>query len=131
MIKGIRLGSGLISVVAAATTTRLFTLGTVSTKKAIIRKIFWHNRTGGNGTLSIGYLTLGAVFTPVLPLILMLNGIDGQLEEVDIPITGNTVEGFCAERTLVTGSLGNIDCQTSVGGAAPADVLVSIEVEVF
>lgn len=129
--KGVRLSSGLVLIVAAAATTRLFTLGTVVPKRAVIRKVMWHNRSGGNTTLSIGYTTLGAVFTPVLPLIYMVNGLDGELDEWHLPVAGNTPQGFCPDTTLVTGTPGDIDAQAAAAGPAPAEVQVIIEVEVI
>lgn len=124
-----RIGGPLTSVTVAATTTLLHTLST--NKKAQIKKIMWNNRTGGNGVLRIGYLTLGAVFTQVLPDIFMVNGIDGELTEDDIPLCGNAADGFKADTTAVTGTLGNIVCQCSVGAAAPTDVQVKVEVDEF
>ena len=125
--KGVRLTTNLASIVIANTTTLLHTLGVG--KRAIIRKIMWHNRTGGPGVLRVGYLTLAAAFVPVLPDIYMLNAMDGEMREEYIPICGNGPEGFVADTTAVTGSLGNISAQATVGGAAPADVQVTLEVE--
>ena len=117
-----------ISVVAANTSYTAWVLS--ANKRAVVKKLHWHNRTGGNGVLRIGYLTLGAVFTQCSADILMLNGVDGGMQEADIPPWGNSAEGgFIADTTLVTGTLGNIIIQCSVGGAAPADVQVSGEVE--
>ncbi|MDD5539703.1 MAG: hypothetical protein PHG61_03325 [Candidatus Marinimicrobia bacterium] len=117
-----------ISVIVAATSYVLWTLSLG--KRAFVRKLVWCNRTGGNGMLRIGYLTLGAVFVQCSPDILMLNGVDGNLTEAQLPPWGNSAEGgFIADTTLVTGTLGNIIVQCSVGGAAPADVQVSAEIE--
>ena len=125
---GIRLGTGQVSVVAAATTTVLHPLS--AGKRAVIKKICWMNRAAaGNTELQIGYLTVGAVFTQVLPDIQMIANIDGQVGEEDLPSVGNGPEGFAADTTLVTGTLGNIVCQCVAAGAAPNDVLVALEVE--
>lgn len=126
--KKVRLSSGLIEFGAAANITTNLWL-TSARKKAVIKKIYWHNRTGGNGMLRIGYLTLGAVFTQVLPDILMLNGFDDVLEEGELPICGNDRDGFVADTTAVTGTLGYIVAQATVAGAAGVNVHVALEVE--
>ena len=86
-----------------------------------------------NANLLIGYgdLTVaGSVFRQVMPSILMVNGVDGVLTEAEIPVVGNGPEGFAADTTPVTGSLGNIIIETDgAAGAAPLDVQVVIEVE--
>lgn len=119
-------GGPLVSCVVAATSYVLHTL-TIG-KKAQIQKIMYCNRTAGASLLRIGYLTLGAVFTQVLPDIYMVPTIDGELSALDIPLCGNAIDGFKSDTTAVTGTLGNIICQCSVAGAAPADVQVKIEV---
>ena len=125
---GVRKSSGLIAMGAAPNVSvNLWTLSLG--KKAVIKKIMWINRTVGAGVLRIGYLTLAAVFTAVLPDITMVAGVDGEMTEAELPISGNTIEGFQADTTLVTGSLGNIIAQASVAGVAPASVQVTIEVE--
>lgn len=134
---GVRLSSGLISIIAAgvvapsnASTLWLLSPG----KRAIIKKIMWINRTGGGGFLRIGYddrvaPVAGPNFTQVLPDILMVAGVDGAMREEDLPICGNTREGFAVDTTANTGTVGNIMAESSVGGAAPNDVMVEIEVE--
>jgi len=122
--KKVLLSTGVVSITVPLATTTLWM--TSAAKKARIRKIRWMNRTGGNGYLRIGYLTLGAVFTPVLPDILMVNLVDDGLEP---PICGNDRDGFVADTTVVTGTLGYIMAQATVAGAAPADVQVELEVE--
>jgi len=118
-----------ISIQAANTSYIAWLLSTG--KKAVIKKIMWINRTGGNGYLRVGYLTNAAVpvFTQVLPDIMMVNGIDGQLTEAELPLCGNRPEGFCADTTANTGTLGNIIIQGSVGGAPANDVMVTLEIE--
>jgi hypothetical protein len=117
-----------ISVVAANTSYILHSLST--NKRGIVRKLHWINRTGGNGFLRVGYLSLAAAFVQCSPDILMINNIDDGYGEDDIPPWGNSEEGgFVANTTALTGTLGNIIIQCSVGGAAPADVMVSAEIE--
>lgn len=116
-----------VSAIAANTSYTLHTLS--AGKRGILRKLFWINRTGGNGFLRIGYTNLAAAFIQVLPDILMINGIDGQFLEEDLPVCGNSPIGFMANTTLVTGSAGNIIVQCSVGAAAPTDVQISGEIE--
>ena len=123
---GVRLGTGPINILVANTS---YTAWTPSTgKRAIIRKIHWYNNTGGNGLLRVGYLTLAAVFTQVLPSILMVNGVDDDMTEGELPIVGNTVEGFYPDTTLVTGTLGLIIVQGTVGIAFP-NCRVAMEIE--
>jgi len=126
--EGVRLSTALVAMGAAANVTVLVHTQSPG-KRAVIKKIIWHNRTGAPGVLRFGFLTLGAVFTQVLPDIFMVAGLDGQLNENDLPICGNTPQGFAADTTAVTGTLGAIQAQSSVAGVAPADVQVRIEVE--
>ena len=120
-----------ISIVAAATSYVAHTLST--NRKQVLRKISWFNRTGGAGVLRVGYLTNAAipVFVQVLPDIDMQNDIWNQLTEIELPIAGNSITGFCADTTLNTGSLGDIVLQSNIGAAAPTDIMVSGEVEEF
>lgn len=122
--------SGLISIVAAAATTLLLTVATG--KKAVIQRILWMNRTGGNGFLRIGYVDVVAgAFQQVLPDILMVNLIEGQVSMIagTLPLCGNSPDGFIADTTPAAGATGTIVAQTSVGAAAPTDVQVIIDVE--
>lgn len=137
---GVRITTGLQSIVAvgggdgvavgaAGITAHTLSLG----KRAVIKRIMWRNRIGVNANLLIGHgdLTVaGSVFRQVMPSILMVNGVDGVLTEAEIPVVGNGPEGFAADTTPVTGSLGNIIIETDgAAGAAPLDVQVVIEVE--
>jgi len=137
---GVRISSGLQSIVAvgggvgALVATGGITAHPLSlNKRAVIKRIMWRNRIGVNANLLIGYgdLTVaGSLFRQVMPSILMVNGIDGELTEAEIPVVGNGPEGFVADTTPVTGSLGNIVIETDgAAGAAPLDVQVVIEVE--
>jgi len=117
-----------ITVIAANTSYTLHTLS--AGKRGILRKLNWMNRAvAGNGFLRIGYTNLAAAFVQVFPDILMVQFIDGGLTEDELPIIGNSPLGFMANTTLLTGSVGNIIVQCSVGGAAPNDVMVSAEIE--
>lgn len=138
---GVRLSTGLVSLTAVGNGDGVaigatgFTAWTLSTgKRAIIRKIMWRNRTGGNGNLLVGYgdrTVAGSIFRQVMPSIFMVNGIDGELTEVEIPIVGNFIEGFKADTTAVTGTVGNIIVETDCAGvgAAPTDAQVLMEIE--
>jgi len=119
--------TGVINILVAATSYTAWTLGLG--RRAVIRKIRFHNRTGGNGVLRIGYTTLAAAFVQVLPDITMLNGLDDAWDEEHIPIGGNYPEGFAADTTAGTGTLGDIIIRSDVGGAIPNDVQVTLEVE--
>ena len=111
------------------------TLHTLSTgKRAVIRKLMITNRTGGNVNVWIGYgdLTVAAsVFRQTMPSIFMANGMDTELTEDQIPLNGNTPQGFAADTTAITGSNGNIIAEASNAAAAPADVQIIAEVEEF
>lgn len=122
---GVRLTGGLIDILVANTSYTAFTLS--PGKRAVIKKILWFNNTGGNGFLWIG-ATIAAAFTQLLPSILMVNGVDGELGEDEIPICGNTPEGFVADTTVATLTTGDIVVQATVGAAAP-NCRVIIEVE--
>lgn len=119
-----KISTGLVSVVAANVSTTLHALG--AGKRATLKRIRWINRTGGNGFLRIGYTSLAAAFVQVHPDILMINGIDDELE---LPVCGNGPQGFSADTTAGTGSLGNLIVQSTVGAAAPTDVQLIGEVE--
>lgn len=141
---GQRITGGLISITAngvmppgASNASTLHTLspGRVGTR-ALIRKIMWINRTLNDTFLRIGYENLvaapgGPNFIQVLPDILMVSGVDGEMVEDDIPICGNGPEGFQADTTALTGSTGAIMAESVAAGAVPNDVQVRIEVEEF
>jgi len=137
---GVRKSSGPISLIAisagdgGAIANDVLAWILSTGRRAKLRKIMWRNRTGGNGNLLVGYAdrtVAGALFRQVLPSILMVNGVDGEMGEAEIPISGNTPEGFFNNTTVPTGSTGDIylgtDC--ALVGAAPGDVQVVIEVE--
>lgn len=102
-------------------------------KLAIIRKVMWRNRTGANGNLVIGFgdrTPAGSLFNRRYPLILMLAGIDGELGEADLPISGNTPRGFILDTTIPTGTTGAILVGTDIAGVAlatPVEVTMEIE----
>lgn len=116
----------LTHAIAGATSYIVWTLSTG--RRAVIRRLYWNNNTGADTYLSVGFLTLGAVFTVVFPRITTINGMSDWME---MPLVGNTLVGFAADTTLVTGSLGNIIVQVGAAGAAPNDVEVQVEVEEF
>lgn len=138
-LKGIRLQGGLVNIVAVgvvAPSNAILAWVLSTGRRAIIRKIMWNNRTGGDGFLRVGYNDLtpapgGPNFVQVLPDILMLAGFDGELAEEDLPICGNTLEGFQVDTTPVAGTFGNIMLESTVGAAIPNNVQVTLEVEEF
>ena len=100
-------------------------------QRAILRKIMWRNASGVNSNLLVGYGDLTApasLFRQTLPSILMVNGVDGELGELELPIGGNTPEGFFPDTTLVTGSNGNIMVEAD---SAVVAVQVRVEVELI
>lgn len=122
-------GSGLVSITAALTSTILITVATG--KKATLEKILWTNRSGGPGYLRIGYIDNLGVFQQVLVDILMLGGpaIDGSLVRPIMPLCGNDPDGFILNADPAGGCTGIIYAQSTVAGAAPADVQVQIEID--
>ena len=122
-----RQSGGLIDILAANTSYIAFILP--AGRRAVIKKIMWYNNTGGNGFLRIG-ATVAAAFTQLLPSILMVNGVDGELGEAEIPICGNAPEGFFADTTVATLTTGDIVVQGTVGAAIPnCRVILEVEVE--
>ncbi len=100
--------------------------------KMVIKKIAWYHTMGVNATLLIGYgdrTVAGSLFRQVLPTIMMINGFHDVWD--DVPLAGNTREGFMIDMTAVTGSLGDIyiECPTVGIGAAPNNVQVIMDVE--
>ena len=137
---GRRLTGGLVRIVAVGADGGAVALAQVAHiltpgKRAIIRKIAWRNRTGVNGNLLIGFgdrTVAGNLFRQVFPAILMINGIDDKMEEGEVPIMGNGHEGFSADTTVPTGTVGNILVATDAALVAVATpVEVTIEVEEF
>ena len=122
-----RFTTGLISIVAADTSTLAWTL-TPGTK-TVIKSITAMNRTAGDGVLRIGYQTNGGVWVQVSTDLLILDGITAMMNEWDIPVMGNTVDGFCYDLTPVLGCTGIIYLRSDVGGAAPLDVQVIMEID--
>lgn len=138
-----RLSSGLISIEAvgggngvvlgaAANNPTAFTLPTG--KRAVIKKIWWRNRIGVNANLLIGFgdrTVAGSIFRLAGPRILMVNGIDGQLDENEIPIFGNSSQGFIADTTVPTGTTGAIILETDgAAGTEAAGTNVHVVLEV-
>jgi hypothetical protein len=82
-------------------------------RSAIIRKIMWHNACGANSSLSLGTGLAGA-FAAVLPAIVTLSGLDGQLNEADLP----------AVEIPYTAALPSITFQSTIAG-----ITVTLEVE--
>ncbi len=125
----VRLSSGLIRVTFANIGISIVIWNLSPGKRAIVRKIMWYNNTGGAGILSIGYLNLTPAFVQALPQIRMVNATHDFMSEDELPIFGNMPQGFMADTTAVTGSLGNIVIQSSVGGAPGVDAQIELEIE--
>lgn len=140
MAEGVRYSTGLVRIIAlgagdGGAVANAITLHTLDTgKRAIIRRLRWRNRTGGGGNLLIGFgdrTGAGSLFRQVFPAIFMVNGIDDGLTEGELPVMGNTPEGFFNETTVPTGSNGNILIETdaaAVGAGTPVEVEAEVEV---
>ncbi len=126
---GVRKSSGLISVVAATTTTAIWTL--TGLRRAVVRKLRVFNHQAANITLQLGYDTLAAAWTPVMPDFFCIAGMDNNWQEIELPNSGNTPQGFQIDTTAVTGFAGVIACQASAAGAAPLDIEVQVELEIY
>ena len=141
---GVRISTGLVRITAVgggdgvAIGVTGFVLLTLATQRAatraIIRSLRWRNISGGNGSLLIGYGDLtaaGSVFRQVWAE-WMVNLLPDGLAEGELPILGNMVQGFQADRTLITGSLGDIIVETDCAGCAVATPFgVIAEIELF
>ncbi len=101
-------------------------------RKVILRKITWRNLTGGNGNLLIGYgdrTGAGSLFRQVHPNLFMV-ALDDRLEEGQIPLMGNSREGFVPDGTVPTGTTGDILVETDaagVGAGTPVEVQAEVE----
>lgn len=107
--RGIRKSSAIITVAAAATPENLFlqSAGGTVNRTNILRKI-WAYSAVGNCVVQIG-TGLAAAFAQIIPPLLVLNGMDNQWLEDEIP----EVESFA-----------NLTVQSDILG-----VLVQVEVE--
>lgn len=128
---GVRFSAPMASITIAATTTLLCAIpggsGSAQPRTAVIRKIMWSNRNGGNSKLRIGSTDsgtggTGGNFTQRLPEINMLAGLDGELNENDLP--RYEFRSLADDDTDIVG-------QASVAAVSPNDIQVSIEVEFF
>lgn len=83
--RGIRKVSAVITVAAAATPETLYqlTTGGTVTRTLILRKIMAYSLVG-NCVVQIG-TGLGVAFAAILPTILVINGIDTEWLEEEIP----------------------------------------------
>lgn len=109
MKNGIRKASLPITVAAAATPQTLYIVSAAGavTRTAIIRKI-WAYSLVGAAALQLG-TGLAAAWVPLMPAMLVLNGVENVWEQDEIP---------CVEAAV------NITCQSTVLG-----IVVQIEVE--
>lgn len=124
-----RISGGLRNIVAAATTTALHTISAGRTAR--IKKLHAFNGQLANVTLEIGYDNLAAAWTPVLPRYALITGMDFTLGEDEIPMCGNSPDGFHVDTTALTGFAGVISARASAAGAGVLAVSVEIEVEEF
>jgi len=83
--RGIRKSSAIITVAAAATPEDLYLIGTGSTvgRTLILRKIMAYNAVAAT-TLDIG-INLGGLFANVIPTLHLVNNMDNEWQEVEIP----------------------------------------------
>lgn len=129
LVRCIAVGAGDGGAIANAVIAHTLSLG----KRAIIRKIMWNNRTGGVGPLLVGFAdrtVVGAVFRQVMPFIWTLAGLDGELTEPELPIVGNTPQGFAVDNTVPAGTIGDIYVETTAAGAGagtPLEVVIEVE----
>lgn len=138
---GLRLTGGLVRCIAVgagnggaiANAVIAHVLSPVTPHRAIIRKIMWRNLTGADADLLVGYAdrtVAGALFRQVMPNIKALFGFDGELTEDELPIAGNTPQGFAVDLTIPTGSIGNVYVETTaigVGAGTPMEVIIEVE----
>lgn len=122
-----RIGSPMISIVAAATTTPVFTCQ--ANKLYLIRKIICTNNQGAPIQLIFGYTNLAAAWVQVSLPFIAINALDNTWIEDEIPVFGNYQTGWQVDTTALTGWAGIIACRSSAAAAAPNNVLVQIELE--
>lgn len=110
---GVEKAGGLIALVAAATPVTVYQLAPGRTCK--LRKLHIFNGNAAASLLEIGRLLAGA-FVRILPRIQLVAGMD-------LILTKEQLAGFEWED--------DITAQTSVAGAAPADVQMRATVEEY
>ena len=112
--QGIRATGPLTSLIANAAAVNCFVL-TGANRTAIIRKIHIMNRTVSQVTVTFG-TGIGPQVAGDLPGYVVMAGLDRQITEEEIP----------AWEAIAT-----ITAQSTLAGAAPLDVQVVVECEVF
>lgn len=112
--QGIRKTGPLTSLIAAATAVSCFPLGGTN-RTAIIRKIMIQNRTVSTTVVTFGD-TVGAQVIGDLGGFVVLAGFDREITEDEIPAWE---------------AIADITAAATVAGAAPLDVRVTVECEVF
>lgn len=100
--------------------------------RAIIRKLAIRNQTGANANLLIGYgdrTVVGSIFR-LIGAVWAVNNLPDFLTEDELPIFGNTPEGFKLDLTIPGGTTGDIIIETDSAFAAvltPMGVIAEIE----
>lgn len=112
--QGIRATGPLTSLIANTTAVACFVL-TGANRTAIIRKIHIMNRTVSTVTVTFGTV-VGVQVAGDLPGYVVMAGLDRQITEEEIPAWE---------------SIATITAMSTLAGAAPLDVQVCVECEVF
>lgn len=92
------------------------------TRSAIIRKVLAYNNTGANITIQLGTITAVPAFVALLPVLLVINGMENIWQEGELPCVEFSVVNLAGANFRA----GNIYLQASAVG-----VVVSIETEEY
>jgi hypothetical protein len=117
LVKGIRVTGAVVNIAlaAAANATVIFTRSAfaqqVGTKSFIPRKLMVRNNAGGNLWLSLG-TGVGGAFANGLPPVRVLNNIDNEWQEFDLPAVEFFANMTAFPDALVAG--GSVDVQVEV-----------------
>ncbi|MDD5700431.1 MAG: hypothetical protein PHU23_00150 [Dehalococcoidales bacterium] len=115
--KGVRVSGAVVNIAAvgAANATAIFTRSAfaqqVGTKSFIPRKLMVRNNAGGNLWLSLG-TGVGGLFADALPPVRVLNNMDGEWQEFDLPSVELFANMTAFPDALVAG--GSVDVQVEV-----------------
>jgi hypothetical protein len=117
MDKGVRVSGAVvnIAVVGAANATVIFIRSAfaqqVGTKSFITRKLMVRNNAGGNLWLALG-TGVGGLFANALPPVRVLNVLDNEWQEFDLPAVELFANMTAFPDALVAG--GSVDVQVEV-----------------
>jgi len=123
ILTGIRRAGPVQTLGAVAVNLNVLVYDNIAGRNARITKIAWRNNNAAPGVLRVGVGVAGAgAITDLIPPITIPALLDGELDANNIPAFP-TGQGAAATHDIMA--------QASVGAAAPNDVVVQVELEVF